>query len=163
MSSAHEVRAYAYVNRPYSRVSAALKVDAQGVFQRATSTAATRARSLVSTLRTSLGPVELGADVVVRIASADEEGDGPLGPRTRLLLSWQASQHPELFPTMDATLDVYSLGPEETQVDFHGTYRPPLGIVGAAIDAVIGHRVAEAAVHRFVEETAERLRVDVPA
>jgi hypothetical protein len=62
---------------------------------------------------------------------------------------------------MEATLDLYALGPGETQLDFQGEYQPPLGAVGAAIDAVIGHRIAEAAIHRFVAEIAERLRVDV--
>jgi hypothetical protein len=94
------------------------------------------------------------------VTAFEEEPAAPLGPRTRLRLSWQAAKHVDLFPTMSATLDVYALGPQETQLDFQGEYRPPLGVVGAVIDAVIGHRVAEAAVHRFVEEIAERLRVD---
>jgi hypothetical protein len=61
---------------------------------------------------------------------------------------------------MTATLDVYALGPGETQVDFHGEYVPPLGVVGTAIDALVGHRIAQATVHRFVQEVAERLRLD---
>jgi hypothetical protein len=144
-------------------VSEVLRLDAVGVFQRATASATARARAIVSTLRTSVGPVELGADVVVRVLSAEEDRAAPQGPRTRLRLAWQAASHPELFPTMGATLDVYALGPNETQVDFHGEYHPPLGVVGAVLDAVLGKRVAEAAVHRFVEEIAERLRVDVRA
>jgi hypothetical protein len=159
--TAQEVRVYEYVNRPYERVSEMLRLDAIGVFQRATASATARARALVSTMRASVGPVELGADVVVKVTSVEEERDAPLGPRTRLRLSWQATKHAELFPTMDATLDVYALAPNETQVDFHGRYVPPLGLFGAAVDAAIGHRIAQAAVHRFVEEIAERLRVDV--
>jgi len=160
MSSPQEVRSYAYVTRPYPQVRDVLRADAVGVFQRATASATERARSLVSTLRASFGPVELGANVVVQITAIDEERSTPLGPATRLHLTWKASNRPELFPTMDATLDVYALAPEETQVDFHGKYRPPLGVVGAALDAVVGHRVAEAVVHRFVEDVTERLRVD---
>ena len=162
MSSSYEVRAYEYVNRPYDRVSELLRLDAVGVFQRATASATARARALVSTLRANFGPLELGADVLVQVTSVEEQRDAPLGPRTRLHLKWEGSLRPDLFPTMDATFDVYALGAEETQIDFHGTYLPPLGIVGAAIDAVVGHRIAQAAVHRFVEEIAERLRVDVP-
>ncbi len=158
--SSQEVRVYEYVNRPYAHVSEILRLDAIGVFQRATASATVRARALISTMRASFGPLELGADVVVRVTSVEEERDAPLGPRTRLRLAWQANQHAELFPTMEATLDVYALGPSETQVDFQGRYRPPLGVVGAAVDALIGHRIAEAAVRRFVEEIAARLRVD---
>jgi hypothetical protein len=158
--SSQEVRVYDYVNRPYARVSEVLGLDAIGVFQRATASATARARALVSTMRASLGPLELGADVVVRVASVEEDRDAPLGPRTRLRLTWQADKRAELFPTMGATLDVYALGPSETQIDFQGRYRPPLGVIGAAVDTLVGHRIAEAAVRRFVEEIAARLRVD---
>jgi hypothetical protein len=161
--SRHEVRAYEYVNRPYDRVSEVLRLDAVGVFQRATASATSRARALVSTLRANVGPVELGADVVVRVSSVEVESSAPHGPRTRLRLAWKAAEHPDLFPTMDATLDVYALGPTETQVDFHGEYNPPGGAMGAAFDAVVGRRIADAAARRFVEEIAERLRVDVAA
>jgi hypothetical protein len=163
MSRAHEVRAYEYVNRPYERVSEVLRLDAIGVFQRATASATARARALVSTLRASFGPVELGADVVVRVTSIEEERDAPNGPRTRLRLAWKAAEHPDLFPTMDATLDLYELGPAETQIDFCGEYHPPGGAMGAAFNALVGHRIAQAAVRRFVDEISERLRVDVAA
>jgi hypothetical protein len=161
MSQGQEVRAYEYVNRPYERVSEMLRLDAVGVFQRATASATARARAIVSTMRARFGPLELGADVVVRVTSVEEDRDAPLGPRTRLRLAWEAPEHTGLFPTMDATLDVYALTPEETQIDFFGVYRPPLGVVGAAIDAAVGHHIAQATVHRFVREISERLRVDV--
>jgi hypothetical protein len=161
MTSAHDVRAYEYVNLPYARVSELLRRDALGVFQRATVRATARARELVSTMRVEVGPVELGADVVVRVASVSEEPSRVLGPRTRLCLEWEASQRPQLFPTMTATLDVYALAPGETQVDFHGNYTPPLGAVGAVLDAAVGHKIAQATVHRFVKEIAERLRVEM--
>jgi hypothetical protein len=160
MSSAHDVQAYEYVSRPYDDVSERFQRDALGVFQRATTDAMVRAQTLVSTLRAGIGPVELGVDVIVSVASIAHEANTPFGPRTRLCLAWEASQHPELFPTMDATLDIYALGPGETQLDFHGSYRPPLGVVGAALDAAIGHRIAQAAVHRFVEDLAGQLRAD---
>jgi hypothetical protein len=160
MSTAHEVRASEYVDRPYERVSEILRLDAIGVFQRATASATARARALVSTMRTNLGPIELGAEVIVRITGVEEDRDAPLGPRTRLRMTWQASHRAELFPKMQATLEACSLAPNETQLDFEGTYDPPFGVLGAAIDAMIGHRIAQAAVHRFLEEIAERLRVD---
>jgi len=46
----------------------------------------------------------------------------------------------------------------ETQLDFSGHYEPPLGVFGSAVDAVVGNRVADASVHRFVTEFAEYLR-----
>ena len=59
---------------------------------------------------------------------------------------------------MNAELMAYPLSATETQVDLRGHYDPPLGVLGDAIDMAIGHRVAEAAVHRFVSAVAERLR-----
>lgn len=161
--SESDIRAYAYVNRPYERVAPVLKIDAIGVFQRATASATARAHALMSTIRANVGPLEVGADVVVRIIAVEEDQEGRLGPATRLRLEWQATAHPELFPTMRATFSAYALSPGETQIELSGSYVPPLGLVGAAFDKVVGHRIADAAVHRFVEEIAERLRVDVTA
>jgi hypothetical protein len=163
MNHAQGIRVYAYVNRPYERVAEVLRLDAIGVFQRATASATARARALVSTLRANVGPLELGADVVVRVLGLEEDRDAPFGPRMRLRLEWLAAHHPELFPKMTANLDVYALGANETQLDFLGEYEPPLGLLGAVFDAVLGRRVAEGAVHRFVEDVAEGLRVDVSA
>jgi hypothetical protein len=155
-----QVHAYEYVNRPYEGVGEVLRLDPMGIFQRATVSASVRAEALATTLRANVGPVEFGANAVVEVTSVEEGPHAPLGPRTRLGLTWHASKRPELFPTMTATLDVYALGPGETQVDFHGEYVPPLGVVGTAIDALVGHRIAQATVHRFVQEVAERLRLD---
>jgi hypothetical protein len=57
-----------------------------------------------------------------------------------------------------AELSLYPLGPDETQLDLDCEYRPPGGALGRAADAMVGHRIAEAALHRFVEELASRLR-----
>jgi hypothetical protein len=46
----------------------------------------------------------------------------------------------------------------ETQLDFAGRYQPPLGPLGSVLDAAIGHRIAEASVHRFVADVAQHLR-----
>ena len=45
----------------------------------------------------------------------------------------------------------------ETQVDVDGEYRPPLGAAGNALDALVGHRLAEAAVLRFLRDVAAYL------
>jgi hypothetical protein len=162
MSAERQAQHYTYVNRPYERVAEALRLDAIGIFQRATASATTQARALVSTMRANIGSLEIGTEVVIEVKGVEETRTRPMGPTTRLHLAWRASKHPDLFPTMDGTLAVFALSPEQTQVAFTGTYCPPLGAVGAAFDALIGHRVAEAAVQRFVEEVAEGLRVDVP-
>jgi hypothetical protein len=53
------------------------------------------------------------------------------------------------------------LSSEETQLDLHGFYLAPFGVLGGAFDALAGHRVAEASVRRFVEDVARYLREDL--
>jgi hypothetical protein len=79
-------------------------------------------------------------------------------PVTHLTLDWAAASASRLFPLMKADLLVYPLTATETQLDFSGRYEPPLGWLGTAVNAAIGHRIAEASVHRFVSEVAEYLR-----
>jgi len=67
-------------------------------------------------------------------------------------------QRAALFPIMHAELSVYPLTATETQLDLQGRYAPPLGIVGGAVDAVVGHRIAEASVHCLVADVASYLR-----
>jgi hypothetical protein len=160
MNQLREIHTCAFVSYPYERVSEVLRRDPVGLIQRANVHAVSRARELVSTLPESLGGVEVDQEFIVELTSVAEETEVMLGPRTRLCLSWRASRHPHLLPTMDATLDVLTLGPREAQLDFVGKYRPAHGMVGAAVDKAIGHRILDAAAHRFVESIAERLRMD---
>jgi hypothetical protein len=79
-------------------------------------------------------------------------------PTTRLLLEWEAATLPRLFPLMKGELSVYPLTSTETQLDFSGIYEPPFGTVGKTMNAIIGHRIAEVSVHRFVSDLAGYLR-----
>ena len=65
---------------------------------------------------------------------------------------------PRLFPLMKADLSIYPLTATETQLDFKGLYEPPLGLLGKAVNAMVGHRIAEVSVHRFVSDVAQYLR-----
>ena len=157
MGKGRELHYYDYVNHPYPAVKGALVADALGVFQRATSSAAARADSVGTQLRVQLGAIQVGADIDVQVTTV-EDTTAYGGPATRLALAWKAVRRPELFPTMEGTLTVYALSAHETQLDFEGRYQPPLGAVGGALDAVVGHRLAEAAVKRFLEDVAGWLR-----
>lgn len=68
---------------------------------------------------------------------------------------------PSLFPFMKAELSIYPLTATETQLDFLGVYEPPLGALGKALNAIVGHRIAEASVHRFVSDVAGYLRQSI--
>ena len=153
-----EIRCYDYVNHPYERVRDALRKDAVTVFQSATKSAACRAQSIATELHVDFGGVGIQADVKVCLRKVEEKVDTIPSPTTRLLIEWEAATMPSLFPLMTAELAIYPLTATETQLDFFGHYQPPLGMLGKAINAIVGYRVAEVSVHRFRSDVAEYLR-----
>jgi hypothetical protein len=158
----HHLRVFDYVNHPYDQVRDALKADPLAVFRRATTAAAARADALTAELHARIGPVDVSADIDIHVHSTDE-GTSPLStPATNFTLEWKAAKSPGLFPVMKAVLSVYALTATETQLDLEGDYQPPLGPLGRALDAAVGHRVAEASVHRFIEQIATHLRESIP-
>jgi hypothetical protein len=158
MSKGLEIRFFDYVNHPYERVRDALRKDAPHVFQAATKAAASRAQSVASELHVDIGGIGLTTDIKIAVNSTEEKVDAASMPVTRLLLDWEASRMPRLFPLMRGELSIYPLTRTETQLDFSGVYEPPFGAVGKTMNAVVGHRIAEASVHRFVEDVAGYLR-----
>jgi len=159
MSKGPEIHVYDYVNHPYEQVREALSKDAPAVFQSATKAAASRAQSVASELRVDIGGIAVEADIRVCVKNIEvKDRQGVSDPVTRLQLEWEAAAMPRLFPLMKADLFIYPLTSTETQLDFKGLYEPPFGALGKAVNAVVGHRIAEASVHRFVTEVAEHLR-----
>jgi hypothetical protein len=160
MSEPHELRCYDYVNHPYAAVRDAMRADLGGIFERATTSATRRAHALAANLKVGLGALEIGTDVVIEVLGVEEREEGPAG-RTRttfIRLRWKGARAAALFPSMEAEVIVYPLSKDETQIELHGRYTPPLGAVGGALDSLIGHRVADASVHRFVTDVAGLLR-----
>jgi hypothetical protein len=161
---AHELRCYEYVTRPFDEVRDALLTDAVGIFERATQTATGRAHALVSHLKVSIAGLEVGKNVIIRVTKVDAHAPAPrhLSPEAiRLDLEWQAETHRALFPSMHASLLAYPLSSTETQLDLRGTYEPPGGVFGSAADRLVGHRIAEASVHRFLEAASDQLRAEL--
>jgi hypothetical protein len=163
MAQRHELRCYDYVNHPYPVVRDALRGRLGAIFERATMGATGRAEALAANLKVDVGPVEIGTDVTIELLGVEERQEGPIGrtPTTFIHLRWKAALAPALFPAMDAELIVYPLSRNETQLELHGFYSPPLGAVGSALDSLIGHRMADASVHRFVAEVAGLLRSEL--
>ena len=160
MSKGPEIRCYDYVNHPYARVRDALRTDALNVFQSATKAAASRAQSIAAELHVDIGGVGVKSDIRISIKNVEEKLlDVALStPVTRLQLEWEGATMPGLFPLMKAELSIYPLTTSETQLDFWGIYEPPFGALGKAMNAIVGHRIAEVSVHRFISGVAEYLR-----
>jgi hypothetical protein len=165
MAQPHELRCYDYVNHPYTVVRDALRADLAGILERATKSATGRAHALAANLKVDLGPVEIGADVVIGVRGVEERDEGPAGctRTTFITLRWNAARAAGLFPSMEAELIVYPLSRDETQLELRGRYTPPLGAIGGALDSLMGHRIADASVHRFVTDVASLLRDELAA
>ena len=161
--SRREIRAFDYVNQPYESVRNIITEQGLAIFQRATKLAEDRSGDLVAALSVNLAGVEVSKDISIQVGEVREEthGNSELSRVTSINLSWQATESPGLFPAMDAELKVYPLSFSETQVELWGSYDPPMGVLGSALDAVVGHRIAEASVHRFVRAIVERLRQEL--
>lgn len=152
---------YEYVDEPFDDVIELLADRPAVVLQPATDAAAAHAREVVTTLHVPIGGFEVGREVRIEF--------GDFVPRELrsgyVPVSWHAEQHAAMFPSVEAKLEVaaLSLDPPVTQVSLVGSYLPPLGAVGTAVDAAVGHRVAEAAVHRFVKDVVRRIREELAA
>jgi hypothetical protein len=158
MSEPRRLRCYAYVDRPYEAVRDVLRKHPLELLQRATVSAAKRADSLATSLRVAAAGIEIGVEVRIHVQSvSDEEGVAGLPPVTRVSVGWEAARAPSLFPLMSADLSAWPLSSSETRLEVEGEYRPPLGFVGTAIDAAIGHRIAEASVHKLLEDVVAQL------
>ena len=162
MSRDKTIRVYDYINHPYEKVRRKLSAEALEVFRNATKVAAVRAKSVASELHVNFAGIEVGTDISITIKSVE---DAPKSfsspPATRIKLEWEAASRPRLFPFMRAELSVYPLTATETQLDLSGQYEPPFGVVGNVIDSVLGHRIAEAAVHQFINDIAVYLRAEL--
>ena len=132
------------------------------IFGAATRAAADRARSVAAELRVTIAGLDVSAEIAVTTDRIVDETTGLFGaPLTRIPMSWEAAHHPRFFPLMNAVLSLYALSATETQLDFLGQYEPPMGVVGSAVDALVGRRVAEACVHRFISDVAWYLRQEL--
>jgi hypothetical protein len=123
----------------------------------------------------SNGAYEAGAQVLVRV--------GPFGARpglsklvrvrvmdpvrhaTTLTISmrWEATGRTgELFPVLDADLLLMPDGQAGSRLRLVGSYRPPLGPAGAALDRAIMGRLAAATIEALLDDLATALTDPTP-
>ena len=75
-----------------------------------------------------------------------------------LALRWEATgAGGALFPVLDADLTLVDFGARGTLVALAGVYRPPLGVLGQALDRAGLHRVAVATIRGFLTRVAAEL------
>ena len=151
------IRCYDYVNQSYDKVCDALRSNSNAVFHAATMSAEARGGEVAAGLHVKIAGFDVSKDVEILVKYCSEIESKSINKMT-IEFVWKAAEASGLFPVMTAQLDIYPITKTETQLDFHGQYEPPLGVMGKAIDAVLGHRIAEASVHQFLNEVAAYLR-----
>lgn len=78
--------------------------------------------------------------------------------RAGLALRWEVrGVGGGLFPVLDADLVLAPVAENTSMLTLAGTYRPPLGGLGAGIDRLILHRVAQATIHNFLKRVADAI------
>lgn len=156
------IRVFDYVNHPYEAVKEALTDDASVIFRNATKVAALRANDVASELHVNVAGIEIGTDISIAVNAIEDRPKKIMSPAATVIqIEWEAAKMPRLFPFMKAQLSIYPLTSTETQLDLEGNYEPPLGLLGSALDAVVGHRIAEASVHQFIKDVAVYLRSEL--
>ncbi len=77
--------------------------------------------------------------------------------RTWLPLTWKPTDAEGLFPSLEGELEAAPLGKDLTQIGLSVRYKPPFGVLGATLDRMFLHRVAEATVQDFVQRVADAI------
>lgn len=153
------IRHFAYVDRPFRDVRRAMAAAPQ--------------RMLASPSGSTDGEAEPRAELRVRRARLDLTrevrmvlGDVEIGVRSASLpIRWEDATHPELFPILDAVLEVEPVPAGRhamTQLGLLGRYRPPLGRLGGLADNLAGHRIVAESVERFLDDLVDRFQATLP-
>jgi hypothetical protein len=76
----------------------------------------------------------------------------------RLPLRWVATGAAEqLFPALDADLDLLAVDEQQCALSINAVYDPPLGTFGAGIDRILLHRAARATMRALLRELGHTL------
>lgn len=75
-----------------------------------------------------------------------------------LAIRWEATgPGGVLFPVLDADIRLIPAGEHGSVLMMAGSYRPPFGSLGAALDRAVLHRVATATIRRFLSRLAAQI------
>lgn len=79
-------------------------------------------------------------------------------PHDRVLivpLRWVATgPSGAMFPQLDGNLELAPVDEDRSTLRLNGAYRPPLATVGARLDQLLLHHVADATIHRLLQDIA---------
>jgi carbon monoxide dehydrogenase subunit G len=111
-------------------------------------------KHLLASVGFKVGPLPLYKHVRLRVGW--DPGREP-GARLMVPVTWEAVGGPPIFPDMEGTLHVAPEGASRTRLTLNASYNPPLGKLGAQMDRVLMHRVAQITISDFVARLAAAL------
>lgn len=152
-----QIHRYAYIKRPYEDVWTVIAADHTLTVPGGVRCDGTGRLDL----RVRLAGVEVTRPVTVRVGGLVVKDE-----RSRLALSWWDKGHRNLFPVLEAVLELAPAdfrGCRITQIGLVGRYRPPFGVFGSAVDRVAGFEIVAESVMKFVQDFTQRIEAGVPA
>jgi hypothetical protein len=148
------VRYFVELPLPAAQVERALLDHPPGWLAEMAGAAQQRGDDLLTEVGIGVGP--LGTRLARRVAI--QLGEPVRFPSmTSLALTWEPIGLEGLLPRLDAAIELGSLGEDRTQLAISARYRPPLGVVGRAVDRVLLHRVAEATLKDFLDRLGQAI------
>lgn len=137
---------FSHVPRPFEEVNARFLSLKEGAVAHAAEHAYEAGEAVRAEVKVG-GGFKLSKEVLVTLHPHNQSPTGTVVP-----VSIHARGARSLFPGFEGEIEIAALGASLTQVGLRGTYRPPLGFVGSAIDRLLLHRVAEAAIKDLVDQ-----------
>lgn len=76
-----------------------------------------------------------------------------------MFVEFKAATQTSLYPSFRGVLDVYPADyGTEAVLEITGTYTPPLGLLGLAIDSTVGYLIAQRSMNDFLQQIAHEIR-----
>ena len=141
------LRYYVELDLPTEQVEPALLESPSSWLPALVDGAVERAEPLLAEVGVGSNGLRVAKRVVVRLGQ-------PIKFPSKLSLPMTWEPGGRLLPTLNAELEVASLGRARTQLAISGRYDPPLGTVGRTVDRLALHRVAEATIKDFLDRVA---------
>ncbi|HEY7756218.1 MAG TPA: hypothetical protein VID69_08335 [Actinomycetota bacterium] len=151
-------RYYLDLEVPYADVEASLTADPETWMPGLLRAAEERGEALLAEVGFGLDERRIDKEVEIRVGTPYR-----IPTKTLLPMSWTATGAERLFPQLDADIEVAALGPHRTQLSISARYRPPMGVIGRALDRALLHRVAEATIKDFLDRVGERIGAREPS
>lgn len=129
-----------------------------GVVSGATKAAVSTANEVVVHLEGKWAWFDLDESVDAQVGALERDRS-----MARIPLSWKADRHKRLLPSLTGHLSIYSLSAKHTEISYTATYTPPLGLFGGVEDFLLGRKVLEAVLGRFLDEIVTHVEDNIPA